>query len=630
MKQHRAHNRVPPSRRFLLALAVVTAVALALRLAVCMQLCPQPFVEHPAVGTDMETYRRLALQIAQGDIPTHFYYQPFYYAVFLPAVYRLAGSGPWAPALAQLVLSTAAVWLTGLAAARLFGRRAGLAAAVLLALARFQLFYVPFLLLEVLQTFWVSLMVYLGIRVWESRSILRLVLLGLVTGAAALTRGNAILLVPGVVALIAWRWRAQPVRAAGAALLYLALAYAPQIPFALRNLHHFGYWTGPSSAQDAVLALGNSPEAPPGGLEYPATYNDWMTLADPARQDRIPVSRQVAAWIRQAPLQFVELKARMLLLYWYRLEIPNNINILNEGRSSPALAWPVLLPFGLIGSLGVFGMLTGIRWRSPRRLLLWYAVGAHCAGTVLFYVLARFRLSVVPLLCMLGGAGIAWAWSRGRALRGGRPRARERALAGLLAAAVALFLVLAGFAWYQSVLEPVLARRLRPHGVQVQTHRRTLLYDHGPYSVGGIRAFPVPAEGLTIRKRFALDNLELPQQAPVLRVPVLLEKGTRFEAEVAVGGARLDTSALRVEEDRGCQRLVFRLDGLTGPEAAEAVTLRLKPLNGGIGLLIDALRWYGRSEFLVGGQPVPLEAEAGFELEWLREPEGTSGRPVAR
>lgn len=630
MAQRRAHNRAGRSRDFLLALGAIVLMALGLRLAVCLQLCAQPFVEHPAVGTDMETYRRLALQIAQGDLPTHFYYQPFYYAVFLPAIYRIAGSGPWGPALAQVALSTAAVWLTGLAAARLFGRRAGLAAAILLALARFQMFYVPFLLLEVLQTFWISLILYLGIRVWETRSGLRVVLLGLVTGAAVLTRGNAILLVPGLLALVAWRWRTQPLRAAGAALLILSLAYAPQLPFALRNLHHLGRWAGPSTAQDAVLALGNSPEAPPGGLEYPATYSDWMERAGRSGPERVPVSREIMAWIRRAPLPFIELKARMLLLYWYRLEIPNNINIVNEGRHSTVLGWPVLLPFGLIGVLAVFGLLTGLRWRSPRRLLLGYAVGAHCAGTILFYVLARFRLSVVPLLCVLGGAGLAWGWARVRALRAGRPKARERALAGLLAAALALFVVLAGFSWYQSVLEPAVTRWLRPHGVQVQTPRRTLVYDHGPYSLGGIRAVPVPAAGLLVRKRFALDNLDLPPQAPTLRVPVLLEKGTRFEAAVVVGETHVDTSAMQVDEDRGCQRLSFRLAGLPSPRAAAEVTLRIRPVSGGVGLLIDALRWYGRSEFLVEGQDWPLGAEAAFELEWLREPDAKADGPATR
>lgn len=620
MKHAPEHSPNRRSRRFLLGLAGLTAVALLLRLAVAAQLCAQPFTAQPPAGTDMETYRRLALNIARGEWPDHFYYQPFYYAVFLPAVYRIFGPGPWGPALAQLALSTAAVWLTGLSAARLFGRRGGLLAAALLALARFQIFYVPFLLLEVLQTFWVTLLLYLAIRFWENRSPGALALLGLVTSAAVLTRGNAILFAPGVAALVFWRLRARPARATAAVLLYAALVYAPQMPFALRNLHHFGHWTGPSSAQDAVLALGNSPEAPPGGLEYPATYHDWVAQAGLPPGRRVPVSRQILAWVRQAPLQFLELKFRMLVLYWYQFEIPNNINIRQEGRFSPVLGWPILVPFGLIGVLALFGLLTGLRRRSVRHLFLGYAVGVHWAGTVLFYILARFRLSAVPLLCVLAGAGGVAAVRRVRALRRGRPDARLRALTGLLAAAFSGFVVLAGFPWYQTVLESWLCRRLRPDGVRVETPRRVLVYDHGPYSLGGLRALTVPPEGIVVRKRFVLSGMRVAEGTPVLRIPAILAEGCGLQVRVSAGGVEYGPEAVRTErEDFGRQRLAVPLDGLPSPEAAAEVAVALRCPTGSCAVLIDTLRWYGRSEFLGREGALPLRAEAAFELEWRRD-----------
>ena len=607
------------SRSFLLLLAAITALAGLLRLAVCLHLCPLPFVGEPAVVTDMATYRRLALEIAGGQWPTHFYYQPFYYALFLPLIYATTGSGPWGPALVQVALGTAAVWLTGLAVARVFGRRAALWAAGLLALSRFHIFYTPFLLLEVLQSFWLSLIVYLAVRLWESRSLVCLVLLGLVTGASILTRGNGVLLVPGVVALIAWRWRATPGRAVAAGALFVVLAYTPQLPFALRNLHHFGRWTGPSSAQDAVLALGNSPEAPPGGLEYPVTYHDWMALADRPPGERVPVSRQVLAWIRRSPLQFVELKVRMLLLYWHRQEIPNNINIDREGRHSAVLGWPFLLPFGLIGTLGVLGLLTGFRRRSPRRLFLYYGLGAHCAGTILFYVLARFRLSALPLICAFGGAGIGCAWRSFQAGRAGKPDGRRRGLVTLLAGVAAVFLVLDGFTWYQRTLEARLNRWLRPGGTVVDTPRRVRLYDHGPYAVGGMAAVPVPSEGLVLRKRLILPPA-LPAVPPLVRVPVLLKASTRFDATLALAERTYGTSAMQVSEEAGKQVLCFTLEPLPAKLDTAEFVLTLRLHQGEMAVLVDALRWYGRSLYSAGGTELPLPAEAALEVEWPRSP----------
>lgn len=612
------------------ALAGICGVALALRLGVCLQLCPAPFVAQPNVVTDMATYRRIALEIAHGDIPSHFYYQPFYYAVFLPAVYTVFGPGPWGPALVQMLLGTATVWLTGLAAARVFGRRAGLVAAGLLALARFQIFYVPFLLLEVLQAFWLSLIVHLALCFWQRHSATRLALLGLVTAAAVLTRGNAILLVPGIVALVSWRWRQRPGRALAAVGLCLVLIYVPQLPFALRNLKHFGRWTGPSSAQDAVLALGNNPEAPPGGLEYPASYHDWMELADRPPAERVPVSRQVLTWVRRAPLQFIELKARMLLLYWQHTEIPNNISIEREGRHSSLLGWPLLLPFAVLGSLGVFGLLTSFRRHSPRRLLLYYAVGAHCASTLLFYVLARFRLSAVPLICVFGGAGIAYVWRRARR-RGASPTEWRARWGGVLVAAmVAVFLVgmpappwfpvPGGFAWYQGLLESRVQRLLRPEGVQVQTHRRTLLYDRGPLALGGLAAVPLPPDGLVIRKRFAMPPGGLPCSTPTLRVPVVLSPGTRFEARLSVAGRSYDTSSVRVDDSGGRQRLVFALEGLSQSEAPDDAVLNVRLISGEMAVVVDTLRWYGRTAYATASGSLPIEAEAAFELEWLTTP----------
>ena len=269
-----AGTRNPRTRRFLVWLGVITLGALAVRFGVCAQLSGIPSVVEPAKVTDMATYRRIALEILDGKFPESYYYQPFYYAVFLPLVYGLFGAGPWGLIVVQSLLGAASVGIAGLLAARCFGRRAGLIAAALLALARFHVFHTPFALLELLQGFWMVLMAYLALRSYRTNSWWRWLLAALIGSLATLTRGNALLLLPGVLALFAWRNRRSLPRLAGGTILLALLVYLPQLPFALRNFHHYGRWTGPSSAQDAVLALGNTPEAPPGGLVYPPTWNE--------------------------------------------------------------------------------------------------------------------------------------------------------------------------------------------------------------------------------------------------------------------------------------------------------------------------------------------------------------------
>ena len=64
---------------------LIALLAFLIRFAVSYQLAENdPAVTVPSVITDMKTYLDLADQILKGKFPETFYYQPFYYAVFLP------------------------------------------------------------------------------------------------------------------------------------------------------------------------------------------------------------------------------------------------------------------------------------------------------------------------------------------------------------------------------------------------------------------------------------------------------------------------------------------------------------------------------------------------------------------
>ena len=151
-------------RRFLYALGAVVLVALLLRGVISAQLCSNyRRVKAPLPQSDAHTYQRLAGEILDGtyDFDQGFDYQPFYYTVFLPAIYTVSGRGPWGVIVAQALLGALAVGLTGLAFAQLFGRRAALLGAGLLALSRMHVFYTPFTLIAALQSFWMALLIHL-------------------------------------------------------------------------------------------------------------------------------------------------------------------------------------------------------------------------------------------------------------------------------------------------------------------------------------------------------------------------------------------------------------------------------------------------------------------------------------
>jgi len=92
-----------------------------------------------------------------------------------------------------------------------------------------------------------------------------------------------------------------------------------------------------------------------------------------------------------------------------------------------------LVTFGLVAPLGLFGIAVTLRrWRElfPLHAML----GVHFGASLLFIVLSRYRVPVVPLLIVFAAAGAFWMLD---ALRGRRLRALAVALPAL-AALVAL------------------------------------------------------------------------------------------------------------------------------------------------------------------------------------------------
>ncbi len=618
------------TRRFLLWLGGIAFVALALRFVVCLELSGHPSVRSPWQGTDMATYKRLAAEIAEGRFPDHYYYQPFYYSVFLPVLYRVCGVGVWPVLVAQALLGAGAVWLTGLIGARLFGRRAGLVAAALLCLCRSHMFYTPFLLLAVLQSFWMALLVYLVLGAAARGRWRDWLAVAVTAGAATLTRGNVILLLPGIALLFAWRHRRRPARVVAGILVLLAACYAPQLPFAWRNARHFGRWVGPSSAADAVLALGNTPEAPPGGLSYPRSFEVWMARASKPGVDRVPVSRQMLGWLRREPLAFAELKFKTFLLFWHRQEIPNNVSMAGEGSRSALLRAPLLVDFWLLGVLAVFGILALCRTRSTGRLFLYYTVVVYCLSIVLFYMLARFRVPVLPLLSVFAGGAVARGLRVYRRHRRGRD-VRRPVLFGVLGLVSAVFIVVSGIDTYQQVFESAVMRLARPYGVNCVSEESLCVYDHGPLRCGGWLFSALPAEGMVLRKTLRIPadvQRAAPTGACAVHIPFDGQPGSRVGVIVSVAGGSTGKTEFELSNARGAKWCAVSVLPVPAPGDTVEVTVAARPLRGTVFLGLDRYRDYGRTLALgAGGVAVPTGSEAGIELEWTKGSDGSGSSP---
>jgi len=603
------------SRYFLWSLLAIVALALLVRLLVCWSLANCPAVVNPLSITDMETYRRLALDIRQGVWPQFFDYQPFYYAVFLPLLWLVFPAGAvWPVMVAQALLGAATVWLTGLSAARLGGRRAGLVAAVLLAVARQHIFFTPFLLFEVMQAFWMSLLCWLGLQAWQRNRWRDWCWLALAAALANLTRGNIVLFLPGFLVFLVCRQSGAWRRSLGLTAVCLALFLLPQLPFAIRNSLYAGRLCGASVAGGKVLVLGNSPEAPPGGLEYPRTYESWLAMAAPTDgSEPVPVSRNILRWICQEPLIWLELTFRKFLLYWNWLEIPNNISLEQEGRGCPWLLWPIFLPFGIFSCLGLAGCLVLARRGGSKQLWVLHSVLVSCLATVAFYILARFRIAALPALAIAGAIALTTAWRLARTPQTAEHNQRNRyswlALGGL----VGIFLAFCAYDRYSQSLLPAVMRWLRPQGIVVTTPRETVVYDHASLVLGNqacltAETAPIEAEKVFLVPAKFADSQEV---TVLLRCEATSALTSVPGATATLNGKPLDCRG--IVSDRMTRWLAFTGELLT-PADRRAVFAFHLPRGGVPGVYIDFERDYGRSKILSQGQWEVLPGEFTAEL----------------
>ncbi|HUS81697.1 MAG TPA: glycosyltransferase family 39 protein [Dehalococcoidia bacterium] len=227
------------SRQHLLLLGAILLLALALRLAWIAYAHPNP---DDGRFDDTLFYDHAAQALAAGEgFPGFFDAQtagwPPGYPLLLAGIYKTFGHDFLAPRLLNVFAGVATCLLVYLIGARVFDRRTGLIAAFLLAVFPSHVYRTTLLMTEVLTGAIVALLAYL-LLTWVLKkggpSRWQAVALGVLFGAFALTRGEALAFVP--VALIAWKlvepsWR----RFAGGAALMVAASVLVIAPWTVRN-----------------------------------------------------------------------------------------------------------------------------------------------------------------------------------------------------------------------------------------------------------------------------------------------------------------------------------------------------------------------------------------------------------
>jgi hypothetical protein len=280
---------------------------------------------------------------------------------------------------------------------------------------------------------------------------------GVLMGFAALGRPNLMLVIVTVAVWLWWRGRSESgarvsVGTIGLLLGGFLVAIAPATSHNLK----YGEFTLISANLGANLVAGNS-DAADGVSAIPVGVR-WDDLqlqsrqagaASPTAASRWLTGKAVR-WIISHPGRAAALVGKKTLLLVNAQEGRNNINPRwladEDGVFLLARWWPatwLLLPPALLG-LGYFR-----RWKPAGSLLLWVIV-LQAAAVLPFFVNARFRLPLLPLLALFAAAGVAilveqWTTNRRRSL-------------GVNLAIVAALFVVVNVDWFHLGSEKWLAR----------------------------------------------------------------------------------------------------------------------------------------------------------------------------
>jgi hypothetical protein len=424
-----------PDRR----LWYLVGVSVALRLGAVMyfgdDLRPRPGV------ADQLSYHALAERVrdgfgfsfAEGWWPATPAGQPtahwsFLYVSLIAGVYELAGPHPVVVrALQALLVGVAHPLLTWRLTSRVFGTEAALAAAGLVAVYGYFVYYAGALMTEALYGSAVLWSLDLAVQADSpaprpgGRPYRTWLLLGVALAAAVLLRQVFLLCAPLVLTWSAWRSAQHRSRWAVASQLALATAVlvVAILPWTMRNQRVFGTLVPLNTNAGFAFYWGNHPvhgrrfQPLLDGPEYGALLPAELRHLNEGQMDAALLGRGLA-FVTDDPSRYVLLSLGRLAEYvkfWPSRESRTASNIVRA------------LSFGLCAPLMVLGILRFVRGQSkvgvvaPVAWLLLLVVAAHSSMYVLTWTLVRYRIPVDAMLMPFAGAALASILEGARAHR---------------------------------------------------------------------------------------------------------------------------------------------------------------------------------------------------------------------
>ncbi len=412
------HDRTEESaekRRFIIAAAAVFVLAFAVRLTYLAYMQDSPYYDvNLWKGTDCKAFLEKADDIASGDvIGEGVYYQaPFYPYLMALLVKLFSGSIMVGQRLFQFLLGSITAVMALYMGYRLRGPGAGIIAGAMTALYGPLIFYEGAFLRAGTITFLNTLLVLLMFTGRSRSGVAKGAAVGAVFGMSVLTKPNIAIMLP---ALAYWLWDVGRTKECASVVVpnqrflvllqlaggFLAGFLLVMSPLWVRNYKANAEIFSISRRGPLEFVEGNYPGSPAAGWRLPEPVHEITT--EESGSKLLPAIKNTLLLYKDRPLGFVERQVDKTLAFLSGYEPPNNLNYYVEKEYVPLLrffpAWPHLLAAAVLG--------IGFVWRKRTEAFALYSyVILYSLVTIAFYVLGRFRVPLVPVLCVFAGAGI--------------------------------------------------------------------------------------------------------------------------------------------------------------------------------------------------------------------------------
>jgi tetratricopeptide (TPR) repeat protein len=410
---------VKSNKRVLLTALIIFILALGVRFINLETIKDNPFFNYPIM--DEKYHDEWAQEIAQGDLFGRVpYYRAPVYPYFLGLVYRLFGHTYYIPRLIGIIIGALSCTLIFLIGKKIFTHKVGILAGLLACFYSMFLYFDAMLLTVYLEIFLSLFAIFLLIKWLNKRADFHLVLAGLFWGLASITRPTFLLCVLVFASYLYVISRKDKFKNRFRRVFLLIIGVAPSILTVMIINSTIGkdsvplVWNGGINFYlgNNQAANGWSATSPEIDKTWLGGYKDAIIIAELDMNRKLRFSEVSNYWFRRGfqyifsqPINWFVLILKKAYLLVSAYEFPNNQSIKTYQSFSPLLRIP-LLNFGTVVALAIIGFIIAPKQKTTKAALLFLLT--YALTLVLFFVPARYRMPLIPLLLIFAAYAIFW------------------------------------------------------------------------------------------------------------------------------------------------------------------------------------------------------------------------------